>query len=144
MYLNTDTSSIFQYQYFWKIKRKYRIIPKIKCNSTPLLMAVMFQICIVWFSIKVTTLNSKFSMVYSSQKIFYFFTCILLDYLAHEITKEFWKNIHFENMTAAFLLRCQNWPRWEISLLCHWNIDSWKQKMSLGHVMVPKNDQNII
>ena len=38
----------------------------------------------------------------------YFFTCILPDYMAHDIFKEFWKNIHFENMTAGFLLRCQN------------------------------------
>ena len=34
---------------------------------------------------------------------FYFFTCILPDYVAHDITKEFWKNIHFENMRAVFL-----------------------------------------
>ena len=40
--------------------------------------------------------------------------------MAHEINKELWKNIHFENMTAAFLLRCQNWPRWEISSLKYW------------------------
>ena len=98
---------------------------------------------IVWFSIKVTTLNSNFWWC-TVQKIFYFFTCILLDYMANEITKEFWKSIHFENMTVGFLLSCHNWLRWEISLLCHWNIDSWKQKMSLGHVMVPKNYQNII
>ena len=47
-------------------------------------------------------------------------------------------------MTADFLLRCQNWLRLEISLLCHRNIDSWEQKMTLGHFMVPNNDQNII
>ena len=58
--------------------------------------------------------------------------------------QKFWKNIHFENMTAGFLPSCQNCLRWEISFLCHSNIDSWKQKMSLGHVMVPKNYQNII
>ena len=36
------------------------------------------------------------------------FTCILPDYMAHGITKEFWKNGHFENRRAGFLLRCQN------------------------------------
>ena len=41
-------------------------------------------------------------------KPFYFFTCILPDYVAHDITKEFWKNRHFENMTAGFLHRRQN------------------------------------
>ena len=49
--------------------------------------------------------------------------------MAHDIPKEFWKSIHFENMTAAFLLGCRNYLRWEISLICHWNIDSWKQKL---------------
>ena len=57
------------------------------------------------------------------------FTCILSHYTVHEIPKEFWKNSHFENMTAGFLLRCQNSLWWEISLICHWNIDSWKQKI---------------
>ena len=38
----------------------------------------------------------------------YFFACILPDYMAHDIPKGFGKNIHFENMTAGFLLRCQN------------------------------------
>ena len=36
------------------------------------------------------------------QKILHFFICIFLNYVAHEITKEFWKNSHFENMTADF------------------------------------------
>jgi hypothetical protein len=28
--------------------------------------------------------------------------------MAHDIPKEFLKNRHFENITAGFLLRCQN------------------------------------
>ena len=40
--------------------------------------------------------------------MFYSFTCILPEYVAHEITQEFWKNSLLENMTASFLLRCQN------------------------------------
>ena len=28
--------------------------------------------------------------------------------MGHEATKQFWKSSHFENMTAVFLLRCQN------------------------------------
>ena len=55
-----------------------------------------------------TQVNCKFLLMKSSKKTFNFFTCILPDYVAHEITKEFWKNNHFENMTAGFLLRCQN------------------------------------
>jgi hypothetical protein len=47
----------------------------------------------------------------------YFFTCILHDYVADDIIKYFWKNNHFENMTAVFLLRCQNSLRQEISLI---------------------------
>ena len=32
--------------------------------------------------------------------------------MAYEIAKEFWKNSHIENMTAGFLLRCQNLLRY--------------------------------
>ena len=53
----------------------------------------------------------------------YFFTCISPDYVAHDITKEFWKNIRFENMRGVFLLRWQNSLRREKSLICHWIID---------------------
>ena len=84
-----------------------------------------------------------FPLIKSSKNIF-FFTCILPIYMPHEINKEFWKNSHFQKMTTAFLLRCQNSLRWEICLICHWNIDSWKQKKSFGYVMVPKNNQKII
>ena len=42
------------------------------------------------------------------KKIFNLFICMLPDYMAHDITKEFWKNRHFENITASFPLRCQN------------------------------------
>ena len=69
-----------------------------------------------------------------------FFTCILPDYMAHDITKEFWKNRHFENITAGFPLRCKNLLRWEIRLICHANIDSWKQNMPFEYVMASKND----
>ena len=78
------------------------------------------------------------------KKLSHFFTSILPNYVPHEITKEFWKNSHFENMTAGFLLSCQNTLRWEICLICHWNIDSWKQKLSFGYVKVPKNNQKLI
>ena len=44
-----------------------------------------------------------FSLMKSSENEFNFFACILADYLAHESPKEFWKNSHFENMTAGFL-----------------------------------------
>ena len=39
------------------------------------------------------------------RKLFYFFICILLDLVVHEITKKNWPNCHFENRTADFLLR---------------------------------------
>ena len=41
-------------------------------------------------------------------KMFHFFTCIFLYYVAHEIIKEFWKNNHFESMRGDFLMRSQN------------------------------------
>ena len=45
--------------------------------------------------------NEKF------KEIFYFFICMLPDYMAHDITKKIWKKRHFENMTAGFPLRYQ-------------------------------------
>jgi hypothetical protein len=42
------------------------------------------------------------------KKTFYFFTSILPDYVAHELTKDFLKSSHFENITTGFLLKCQN------------------------------------
>ena len=54
----------------------------------------------------------KIVLVKSSGKNF--FTCILPDYVFHEIPKEFWKNNHFENMRASFLRRCQN-SLWQTS-----------------------------
>ena len=42
------------------------------------------------------------------KKLSHFFTSILPNYVPHDITKEFLKNNHFENMKAGFLLRCQN------------------------------------
>ena len=46
------------------------------------------------------------------KKIIYFFTCISPNYVPYEITKEFWKNTHFETMTADFLLGCENTLGW--------------------------------
>ena len=96
-----------------------------------------------WAGKKVTILYSTQQWL-KFQKLFNLLTCILLDYVAHEITKRILKNINFENMTAVFLLVGQNSPRCEISLICCWNNDSRKKKMTLGYVMVSKNDQNII
>ena len=36
------------------------------------------------------------------------FASILPDYVGHDGFIEFWKNIHFENMRADFLGKCQN------------------------------------
>ena len=51
---------------------------------------------------------SKNSIDEKLRKQSYFFACILPDYVSHESFKEFWKNSHFENMRADFLMRCQN------------------------------------
>ena len=74
----------------------------------------------------------------------YSFTCILPNHMGNNIFKDFLKNSLFENMAAGFLLTCQKSLRREISLICHWNIDSLKQKLSFVYGMVPKYDQNII
>ena len=71
-----------------------------------------------WVGKKVTILYSRFLIVKSSV-IMYFFTCILLDYVTHEMTKDFWKNSHFKKMIAGFLQRCQNTPRWNTPEMMH-------------------------
>ena len=60
------------------------------------------------FRFKRDNLFQYFSLMKSSKNKFYFLTCILPDYVAHKSSKFFWKNIHFENMRAGFLLSCQN------------------------------------
>ena len=55
-----------------------------------------------------TKVSHKILLMKSSGNPFIFFTCILPDYVSHESFKEFWKNSHFENMRADFLMRCQN------------------------------------
>ena len=111
-----------------------------------------------------TTLSGKFSLIFiiktgrlkrsqfmilffsskTLRKFFIFLIYILIDYLVHEISKEFWKHSHFENMRAGFLLRCQNWLRWKKNIICLWNIESLKQKLAFGYVIVPNIGQNII
>ena len=43
----------------------------------------------------------------------FFFTCILLDYVAYEVTKDFWKNIHFENKDL-FIKHFMNKSLWQL------------------------------
>ena len=56
--------------------------------------------------------RSQFTILFfssnTSRQCFIFLIYILIDYLVHEIFKEFRKHSHFENMRAGFLLRCQN------------------------------------
>ena len=52
-------------------------------------------------------------------------SCIFPDYMGHEITKEFWKNSHFENITAGFLQRCQNLHRYFTPDMMHFQ--AWKK-----------------
>ena len=69
-------------------------------------------ISISWNYVKTGHLKKRQKYIQISIKNIFkkvvYYTCILPDYMAHDITKEFWKNSHFENMTAGFLLRCQN------------------------------------
>jgi hypothetical protein len=54
-----------------------------------------------------TKVYSKILLMKSSRNNFYFFTCILPDFVSHETSKEFWENSHFENMRADFFRSCQ-------------------------------------
>ena len=60
------------------------------------------------FRYKRDNLFHYFSLMKSLENAFYFLTNILPDFVTHESSKEFWKNSHFENMRAGFLLMCQN------------------------------------
>ena len=44
-------------------------------------------------------------------------------------------------MSSGFVQRCQNSLRYRISLSL--KIDSWKQKLSFGYVMVPQNEYHL-
>jgi len=59
-------------------------------------------------------------------KWFYFFNCILPNYVTHESQKEFWKNSHFENTRAGFLLSCQNSLRQNTPKMMHFQ--AWKKE----------------
>ena len=73
------------------------------------------------------------SLMKSSANTFYFFTCILPDYVAHESLKEFWKNIYFENMRAGFHLRCQNSLRFVTPEMMHFQ--PWKKYFNQHYVL---------
>ena len=68
------------------------------------------------------------------RKWFYFFTCILPNYLTHESQNEFWKNSQFENTRAGFLLRCQNSLRQNTSKMMHFQ--AWKNKDFIQYLVV--------
>ena len=74
-------------------------------------------------------INEKF------RKLFYFFTCILPNYLTHESQKDFWKNSHFENTRAGFLLWCQNSLWQNTSKMMHFQ--AWKNKDFMQYYVVP-------
>ena len=50
--------------------------------------------------------------------------------MAHGIPKEFWKNSHFENVRAGFLLRCQN-SLWRFLDFMYWLLQSFKKRGKL-------------
>ena len=63
----------------------------------------------------------------------YLFTCILHDYMAHDIPKEFLENSHFENTTAGFLLRCQNLLRLIPPKMMHFQ--AWKKMILTNNAL---------
>ena len=65
--------------------------------------------------------------------MFYFFTCILPQYVADEITNEVWKNSHFESMRADFPLRCQKSLRCNTPKITHFQ--TWTK--SILTIVVP-------
>ena len=60
---------------------------------------------IVWIHLNVTKVISKF-MDEKFRNCVYFFTCILPDYMAHDIPKEFWKNIYISKIGQLVFFWC--------------------------------------
>ena len=88
--------------------------------------------------LKMSQLSILFLSYENLRKCFILFTYILIDYLVHEITKDFWKNSHFGNMRAGFLLRYQYSLRCKISLICLWNIESLNKNWLLDMLLSQK------
>ena len=83
-------------------------------------------ICIDWCMKIDKKVYSKNLLIKTSENDFIFFTCIIPDYVAYESQKEFWKNSHFENTRAGFLLWCQNSLWQNTSKMMHFQ--AWKNK----------------
>ena len=149
LWLSTCITKVNAYWYYWftqvqqskKIERLHDFMNTSFRSSTNPYLLILWIYIINSYSKWIRQKIYQFFINRKLKKILYFVTYILTNNVPHEITQIFWKNSQFENMMAGFLLRCQNSLRWEICLICHWNIDSWKQKLSLGCVMVPKSNQ---
>ena len=64
----------------------------------------------------------------------YFFSCILPDYMADDIIKDFWKNNHFENMARTYLqLPLRQWGAGNVYLLV---LSSWKVNIAENPIAV--------
>ena len=81
-----------------------RTIPEIKLDFILLLEQQFIRYTPIRY--KRYYLFHYLSLTKSSENRFYFFACILPDYVAYERPKEFWKNSQFENMRTGFLVRC--------------------------------------
>ena len=78
----------------------------------------------------------------------YFFTCIWPDYIAHDMTKEFWKNSFFENMTwfhsRLSKLTWVKYPRnyaWsDMTFFIFTNIDALREIVLIECILYPKEN----
>ena len=110
---------------FWEVNKGLWFWHNWKVFMNSLNLFMNLNCCLVQhngrllFEMNQTKVWSIFSLMKSSKKVLFLYLRV-----PHDITKDIWKNSHFENMTTGFLLRCQNSLWWEICLICHWNIDS--------------------
>ena len=92
------------------------------------------------FTYKCHKSNIKNLLMKSSEIVFTFLSAFHLIIWLMTYPKNFEKI----SILKIWQLGCWNSLQWEITLICHWNIHSWKQKLFFVYVMVPKNDWNII
>ena len=89
----------------------YRIAINSPPSTTSLYQSYSALGVLSWYSLMHKKPDSTIFKKFISKKFrkwFNFLISILPDYVPHESQKEFWKNSHFENTRAGFLLRCQN------------------------------------
>ena len=100
-----------------RIKDKFKTIAAETKAIKEEVMYLLFY-CVLLFQRVYVVVLWSFYFQFSLWR-FFFQKSSHFSFVAHEITKIFWKNSHIENMPAGFFLRCQNLLRYFITEMMH-------------------------